>query len=234
MQHRIHTFVRSALLVCAGAVLAACAGSSSPAPEAFVPPTPSEPPAEYVIQRGDTLSVKFYYHSDQDQEVVVRPDGKIPLSLGMDTQAAGLTSAQLAEEITQRYSANLRDPKVTVSIKALNPRGIYVGGEVGRPGFVPYRPGMTALQAIFDAGGAKNTAKVSDVVLIQRSVDDRYRASKVNLEKVMSQGDLSGDLPLGPSDIVFVPRTAVANANLFVEQYIINMLPVRPSLPLIP
>ena len=233
MQHRVRVLVLCGLMGLTGAVLGACA-ASSPAPEAFVPPTPSETPAEYVIQRGDTLSVKFYYHTDHDQELVVRPDGKIPLSLGVDAQAAGLTSVQLAEEITQRYSATLRNPKVTVTLKAQTARGVYVGGEVGRPGFIQYRQGLTALQAIFEAGGAKNTAKVSDVVLIQRGLDDRYRASKVDLEKVMSKGDLSSDLPLGPSDIVFVPRTAVANANLFVEQYIINMLPVRPSIPLIP
>lgn len=231
-RHRLLSFLPLVLL--AAAVAGGCATSTpqpTSSPQGLVPPAESQ--AEYVIQRGDTLLIKFYYHPDNDQEVVVRPDGKIPLSLVGDVQAAGLTSVQLSEELVRRYSANLRDPKVAVGLKAQGARGIYVGGEVVRPSFVQYRQGVTAIQVILEAGGLKDTAKPSDVVVLQKGADDRYRVSKINIDEIISNGDMGSDITLGPSDVVFVPRSAVANANLFVEQYIIRMLPVRLNLPLL-
>jgi protein involved in polysaccharide export with SLBB domain len=183
-----------------------------------------------LIQPGDTLALKFYFHPDHDQDVVVRQDGKLLLPLVGEQQAAGLTPAQLADQIAKSYSKNLRDPKVSVAVKASPQKGIFVGGEVARPGVIPYRNGMTVVQAIMEAGGPKDTARVDQVVFLQRVREDQYQASKIDLAKVLENGQTDADPTLGPSDAIFVPKSTIAKMNLFVQQYILGLLPVRPGI----
>jgi protein involved in polysaccharide export with SLBB domain len=222
------------VLLALAAVAAGCASSSGPQQFA-AQPAPPAPPGEYVVQPGDTLTVRFYYHPEHDQEAVVRPDGKIVLNLIGEVPAAGQVPAALSEEIARRYSTNLRDPKVNVSLKSMNQQRIYVGGEVNRPGFVTYRDGMTAVQALLEAGGPKDTARVDEVVFLQKAPGESgYKPAKLNLAKVLEDGNMAGDQQLGPADVIFVPKSGIAKLNQFVDQYIIRMIPIRPSLPLIP
>jgi protein involved in polysaccharide export with SLBB domain len=212
--------------------LAGCASSTPSGPSAFVVPAPTPTQTEYVIQPGDSIDITFYYHPENNQQsLLVRPDGKILLALIGEVQAAGLTTAQLAEEIAQRSKVNLRDPKVSVNVKSLNQTHIFVGGEVFKPGFVSYVPGITAVQAIVQVGGWKDTADLKEVVLLQKISDgsNEYRPSKLNLAKVVEEGDVKADLALGPSDVLVLTKTGIAKANLWMQQYVLNMFPIRIS-----
>jgi protein involved in polysaccharide export with SLBB domain len=215
-----------------GSVLAGCASSSPTGPAAFVVPAPPAQASDYVIQPGDSVDVSFYYHPDNNQQnLLVRPDGKLLLPFIGEIQAAGLTTPQLSDEIEKRYAVTLRNPKVSVNVKTLNVNRIFVGGEVTKPGFVTFAPGITAVQAIVQAGGWKDTADLQEVVLLQKvsETSNEYRPSKLNLAKVVEQGDTKADLVLGPSDVIVIPKTGIARANLWMEQYVIKMLPIRIS-----
>lgn len=233
MWNSLHALRKYGIALLITALVSGCSTASGPG--AFVPPAPSIPQSEYHIKAGDTLNIKFYYHPDHDQEVAVRPDGKILFPLIGEVQAAGLSPGRLAEHLAERYSSSLRSPEVSVSVKAMSDNRIYIGGEVNRPGFVQYRQGLTAIQAVLEAGGPKDTAKVEDVVLLQKVGEAQYRASKINLAKVIEEGDTKSDLALGPSDVLFVPKTTIAKLNQFVEQYIIGVMPLRSgaSLPIV-
>jgi polysaccharide export outer membrane protein len=214
-------------------VLSGCASSDPGAGQsAFVVPTPPQEQADYVIQPGDSVDVRFYFHPDNNQEnVLVRPDGKLLLGLIGEVQAAGLTTTQLSEQIAQRSAANLRNPKVSVNVRTLNLNRIFVGGEVTRPGFVNFVPGITAVQAVVQAGGWKDTADLEQVVLLQKitQTSNEYRPSKLNLAKVVENGETKADIALGPSDVIVIPKTGIAKANMWMEQYVIKMLPIRIS-----
>src|SRR5262245_56098177 len=225
-----HTSSLIRLAILGVALLLAACSSSSSGPTTFVVPVPPAPTTEYLIQPGDTLDVKFYYHPDHNQEVLVRPDGKIVLTLIGEMPVAGFNATELGEQIAKKYSTNLRDPKVGVTVKAVNQTRVYVGGEVLRPGFVQYRPGLTAIQAVLDAGGPKDTADMKESVLLQKNGDADYRPTKLDLAKVIEQGDTKADMALNPTDVIFIPKTGIAKANVWMEQYVIKMLPVRPSM----
>lgn len=233
MCRSFHARNRREIAVMIAGLLSGCSTASSP--NAFVPPAPPAFHTEYAIKAGDTLGIKFYYHSDHDQDVVVRPDGKILFPLIGEVHAGGLSPRQLAAQIAERFSGNLRNPEVAISVKATTDNRVFVGGEVNRPGLVQYRPGLTAIQAVVEAGGPKNTAKVEEVVLLQKVGEAKYRASKINLAKVVEEGDTKSDLTLGPSDVLFVPKTTIAKVNQFVEQYIIGVIPLRSgaSMPIV-
>jgi protein involved in polysaccharide export with SLBB domain len=203
----------------------------------YVMPQPVEMAAssEYRIRPGDTLDIRFYYHPDHNQEgVLVQPDGRIELPLVGEVKAAEQTPAQLSQVLRERYSTNLRDPQIAVRVKAENPMNqgrVYVGGEVFKQGFVNYRSGMTVVQAVFEAGGFRDTAAVDSVVLLRKVGEpNEYKPSKIDLVKVLEEGETAGNVVLGPADILVVPKTGIAKMNQVVDQYIIRMIPFRLSL----
>ena len=102
---------------------------------------------------------------------------------------------------------------------------VYIMGEVNRPNSYLIDGTSTVSQLVSRAGGVKNTAEKSTVLIISRDKKRRPWGRLVDLEKVLYYGDLSQDLVLQQYDIVFVPKSAIARRNLFVKQYIENMVP---------
>ena len=177
---------QAAIAFCALIAMSACSsvGRSLPPPEATYALTQAPVQrSEYRLQVGDRLNIKFPYHSRSNQELPIRPDGKISLDVTGEIVAEGLTPHQLEDVIKERCSDKLRDPEVVVIVTQMGDRQAYVGGEVGRPGFVAVRDGMTPLQAVLAAGGFKDTAKKDSVLYIARGTDGAYHASRVDLEQ---------------------------------------------------
>lgn len=200
--------------------------------QAFVAPVggpvgPTQAPAEYRIQPGDQLDIKFFYNPELNEAALVRSDGKISLQLIDDIQAAGLTPAQLDQDLTRLYAQELQRPTITVLVRASTGHRIYVGGEVGTPGLLTLAPGTTALQAVINAGGFRETAKPGAVIVIRKGSDNRAIPIRVDLDPSLDGVSAEGDISLEPSDIVYVPRTFIAEANLFVNQYIERLLLYR-------
>ncbi len=181
---------------------------------------------EYHLMAGDKIAVKFPYHSARDQELPVRPDGKISLDVTGEIDAEGMTPLELSEVIKERSSRYLKKPEVVVIVVAIGDRRVYVGGEVNRPGFVTVQEGMTPLQAVMAVGGFKDTAQKSDVLYIARGAGGDYNASRVDLLDVVKHGTPEVVRLVG-NDIVYVPATRIVNAGLFVKQYIRDLLPVE-------
>lgn len=181
---------------------------------------------EYRLMVGDKLNVKFPYHHARDQELPVRPDGMISLDVTGEILAEGMTPLELAEVIKQRSSRYLKNPEVVVIVTGIGDRRVYVGGEVNRPGFVTVQEGMTPLQAVMAVGGFKDSAQKKDVLYIARGSNGDYNASRVDLEDVVMNGTPEV-VRLSGNDIVFVPATRIANAGVFVKQYIRDILPVE-------
>ena len=226
MRRREHGYRTTALWVVlvVGAFLTGCAS----APATVAVPIPRAELTEYAIQPGDTLTVEFYYHPDHDQSsVLVAHDGRIMLPLLGPVMAEGLTPSQLAAQLEAMYSSNLRDPRIAVAIKKVDQNLVWVGGEVKKPGFVRYRPGLTAVQALVAAGGPKDSAATENCLLLQRIGRQEYRSARLDLAKAIIEGDGQGDWVLGPQDVLFVPMTAIAKANVWIDQHFTKLIPIR-------
>jgi len=212
--------------VVAGALLGSGCARTRPNFAPYLLPQPGAATnVTYVIQPGDVLSIKFAYDTNLDEQVVVRPDGKISLQLVDEIKAEGREPAELARELAQLYGRVLRDPKVAVIVREFAGMKVYVGGEVYSPRMLPLTGRMTALQAVQSAGGFNDKAKLSSVIIVSRGEGNLPSARTVNLKKVLA-GDPYGEDPvLRPFDVVYVPKTFIASANKFVEQYIEEMIP---------
>jgi polysaccharide export outer membrane protein len=231
VKHLSHSLSIPWALACV--TLAACAGTRCPAPPAAL--TLAAPPAvePYRLQVGDQLAVRFYFNPELNDTLVVRPDGMISLQLIGDVEAAGRTPLALAAAITQRYTAELANPKVTVIVQQFGSR-VYVGGEVGKQGVVPLSGGLTLFQAIQEAGGFLTTAHRKQVILIRKGPDARPVGYAIDVRPIASGERPEQDVFLQPYDVVFVPMSRIANMDLFVKQYIRDLLPVMPGFAVAP
>lgn len=211
-------------------ILSAC--SSAPVP----PVAPedarvrSEAMNQFVILPGDTLSVKLFYNPELNEEVTVRPDGRISLQLVNEIIAAGRTPSQLTEILSEQYRKELKTPQVTVIVRSFSGHKIYVNGEVNKPGDFVVTTSVTLLQAIASAGGLKETAENNQVIIIRKTSAAKPLIIIADVEAAIEGRDLTQDIALLPFDIVYVPRSNIANVNQWVDQYIRKNLPFYPSI----
>lgn len=181
----------------------------------------------YRLQPGDRIRVHSQFHEQLSGDATVGPDGMMAVpSLGQ-FQAVGLTSDEMAAEIARRASLTYREPQITVEVREFTSFRAYIGGEVKRPGYVVLAPGMTALRAVTERGGFIFTARTDSVLHIAWNPQGGYSAKRIDLRRVLEKGDTTQDLALGPNDILFVPPTWITNADLWVKQWLIDLIPIR-------
>lgn len=188
--------------------------------------TMPKPQQEYRILAGDQLEIKFYYHPDLNELVTVRPDGRISLQLANELNVEGLTPNELSTQLKNLYSSEIDRPEIAVMVRTFSAQRVYVDGEVARPGLIALAGPMTTMQAISQAGGLKDTARVNEVILMRRGADNRFVATVVDLTKVIDGSDHSQDAVLMPYDVVHVSKSPVANVNLWIDQYIRKNIPI--------
>jgi polysaccharide export outer membrane protein len=161
-------------------------------------------PPEYVIGPGDVLAVRFWRRDDVSSDVVVRPDGRISLLLLDDIQAAGFTPEQLRDHIVEKANTLFEDARVTIVVKEVNSRQVFITGLVARPGPYPLRGGLNVLQLIALAGGLLDFAN-GDRIAIMRKVNDRPTGLLFNYAEVRSLKHLEQNIELMPGDTIVVP-----------------------------
>jgi len=205
-------------------LFSACA-SQAPPPVANPAAQPESPLAEgnYVLTSGDVVEIKFAYNPDLNEKVTIRPDGYISLTMIGEVIARGSTPPDLARRISASYAKYLKHPDLTVIVREFTGQRVYVAGEVMTPGVIDLKSGLTGLQAILNAGGPKFTAQLSQLLLIRYEGSNTAVVQKVDLVQIM-KGKLP-DITLRPYDILFLPKSNIARAGLFVEQYINNLVP---------
>lgn len=164
--------------------------------------------SEYLIGPGDTLQVFVWRNPDLSVTVPVRPDGRISTPLVEDMPAVGKTPTQLARDIEKALSQYVRSPQVNIivtqSASALSQ--VKVIGQVAKPAPVPYREGMTVIDAVLAVGGLTNFAAGNRARLV-RMQDGKEVEIRVRLDALMNDGDMSQNLKLRPGDVLVVPES---------------------------
>ena len=187
------------------------------APGTVAPPLPQA----YRIACGDRIAVKMFYNADMNQNVTVQPDGTISLLLVHEIKASGLSTEELRKLLLKDYSKLLQQPELSVVVTQTAGNRIFVGGEVAKPAMELLTGPTTVLQAVQMAGGFLPTARTDEVVIVRRGANNnRPFEIALNAQKAMKGVDLSQDIYLEPYDLVIVPKSNIANVDLWVDQYI--------------
>jgi polysaccharide export outer membrane protein len=211
------TQVRSIVrLVIVAVVLASAAlrvFAQAPVPAAPKPPAPAGAqiapagvplPAGYVIGPEDVLDIIFWRDKDMSAEVTVRPDGRITLPLINEMQASGVTPEELRGALMTAAAKYVQDPNVTVVVKAINSRKVFITGQVGKPGAYSLTAPTTVMQLIALAGGLHEFADAKNII-IMRTENGRPMAYAFNYKDVLKRKNLKQNIELKPGDTVVVP-----------------------------
>jgi polysaccharide biosynthesis/export protein len=163
------------------------------------------PPPDYLIGAQDILSIIVWREKEMSGDVSVRPDGKITLPLMNEIHAAGLTPEQLRAELTKAAGRFIEDPTVTVVIKEIHSRKVYITGMIGRPGPYPLTGPTTVLQLLAMAGGVAEYADSKNIVIMRIDAKGQPAILKFNYKDVVQGKNLKQNIDLKPGDTIVVP-----------------------------
>ncbi|HEY1720275.1 MAG TPA: polysaccharide biosynthesis/export family protein [Magnetospirillaceae bacterium] len=185
----------------------------------------------YRYGPGDKIQVSYQLTPEMDETALVSPDGTIALKTAHHVKAEGLTETQLEQSIEKAATAVLIKPIVTVELTDSASAQFYVGGSVTKPGSFPAKGRIGLLEAVTMAGGFDREARYDQVILVRRSPDNRPMLRIVDLQSFIEKGSGAGnDVPLVAGDMVFVPRSEIGDADLWVEEFITKFVPFDRSL----
>ena len=216
-------------------VATSCRGTSSARWAADAPSTPSAPStadleqenssSEITLMPGDIIDIKFAYAGQFNETLTVRPDGKVELLLVGEVVARGKAPSELRDELTELYSAHLKYPQLAVIVRALHERRVYVGGEVHKPGLLELPGELSVLEAIMQAGGFDmEKAEPASVMVVRHGKDGRQHGYALDLKSSLD-GKEARPFLLQPRDIIYVPRTRIANIDQWISQHLYKLLP---------
>jgi len=205
---------RSSALLLAGslAITPLIIGCISSAP-LELPPTPSQATAkavgnDYIIGPGDVLEVFVWRNPELTVSVPVRPDGKISTPLVENMVAIGKTPQQLARDMEVVIAEYVRSPKVNIIVTnaASAFSLVKVVGQVAHPQALPYREGMTVLDAILAVGGLGQFASGNRARIV-RVEHGEQTTIHVKLADLVNSGAVRENIPLKPGDVLVVPQS---------------------------
>jgi polysaccharide export outer membrane protein len=165
--------------------------------------------AEYRLGALDNIQIFVWRSPELSTSVAIRPDGKISIPLIEDLEAAGKTSTELAREIEKILGAYVKDPLVTVIVGGFQgdiKQQVRIIGQSEKPQSIPYRSGMTVLDAMITVGGLREFADGNNATLTRGSGKQRQTYS-LRLDDLIRNGDISADVPVQPGDIIIIPES---------------------------
>ena len=199
------------LLVPFIALLIALSGCAMQTAKQSAPPAVTDmPAANYLIGVDDIIQVSVWNHPDLGVTVPVRADGRITVPLIGDVEAGGRRPTDVAADASQALAEFIHEPQVTIIVAELRSHEylsrVRVTGAVRTPVSLPYRQGMTVLDAILAAGGPNEFAAANRSSL-HRHMDNGASANYgLPLKSMLEKGDLSANHLLAPGDVIVVPQ----------------------------
>lgn len=170
----------------------------------------------YKLHSADVLELSFPFTPEFNQTVTVQPDGYITLR-GIDgIRVEGQTLPEVSNSLRITYAKILHDPVINVELKDFEKPYFIVGGEVGHPGKFDLRGDTTSAEAVAIAGGLRDSAKHSEILLFHRVQNGWIHSKKLNMKKMLKDGNLTEDVRLQPGDFLFVPKNTRSKIDKFI------------------
>ena len=164
---------------------------------------------QYLLQPGDVLLVSVWKEDDLNQEVIVRPDGRISFPLVGEVIAAGQSLKAVRTSIKSGLVKYIPDPVVTVSVRQLTGNRVYVIGKVNRPGDFPILRNVDVMQALSMAGGTSTyaalNAALNKIQILRRDKNGKQRAIRFEYGDIEKGKNLEQNIILQAGDVVVVP-----------------------------
>lgn len=171
----------------------------------------------YTLNPGDVIELQYRYTPEFNQTVTVQPDGYVSLEIGGDLKVAGRNLTQVRALILSKAGERLASPELNVILKEFQKPYVVVSGEVAQPGRIEVREKLTALQAVLLAGGFKDSAKSSQVLVFRKLNADMAEVKTLNFKSMNRSSDLENDMTLQAGDMILVPRNKLSKVERYVR-----------------
>jgi polysaccharide export outer membrane protein len=177
-----------------------------------------EPPvSRYLINPGDVIEVQYRLTPEFNQTLTVQPDGYVTFTLAGVYKISELTVDQVRTLLVRKSSERLHEPEINVVLKEFQKPYFVVAGEVVNPGRLEMREKVTAWQAVLLAGGFKDSAKASQILVFRRLNQDEAEVKSLDLRRIKRPDGLRYDLPLEPGDLLLVPQNTFSKIARIVK-----------------
>jgi len=162
------------IVLAALAVMASFTSCQNSAPGMQIPSDAYVPRASGDLVPGDVIRVSFPGAPDLNLVQRIQANGRVSLPTVGGVQAGGRSVSALQSQLSAMYRPHLQDPTVLVSVETAA-SGVYVSGEVLRPGKILLERPMTAMEAVMEAGGFTNMANPRNVVVVRKQGGQHQR-----------------------------------------------------------
>jgi polysaccharide export outer membrane protein len=154
------------------------------------------------------LQVFVWRNPELSVTIPVRPDGKISTPLVENMVAIGKTAPQLSRDLETVLGEYVRSPKVNIIVTTAASAFslVKVVGQVTHPQALPYREGMTVLDAVLEVGGLSQFASGNRAKIV-RMVNGQQTTIHVKLADLVNSGDVRENVALKPGDVLVVPQS---------------------------
>ena len=128
--------------------------------------------APFRLGPGDRVEIELLGAPESRTPTTVGPDGKIYFYLLPGLEVWGLTLAETHELLQKELEKYLDKPQVTVTLREVASKHVWLLGRLNRPGIYPMPAPMSLLEAIALAGGgfsAGNQVSLQDVADLRHS-----------------------------------------------------------------
>ncbi len=177
-----------------------------------------------VLQPGDVIEIKFQEATDMNDKQTIRPDGRISMPMIGELMAAGKTPGELTDLLNEKFSTEMQSPKITVIVRSLEGRKVFVGGEVKNQGVYLLTTPTSIYEGVLMAGGILDESAASKKVAVVRFVNGKRNIYLFDLHSAESIQTFY----LEPRDIVFVPKSGIKKLDEWIEHYISEVIPRVP------
>ena len=202
--------------------LAACKSTVAPKPRLDQPEN-SPAPIPALLSPGTEVEIRFFNAPELNDLQAVDPKGTLNLQLIGQIDVLGRTCTQVEQSLKELYSQYVRDVQLSVVVRSQPGRVVIVGGQVNTPGAVPVIDRLTLLEAVLLAGGPSfDEANVRNVVVVRQGAE--RNAFAFDLLPAL-EGEKVDPFYLQPRDLVFVPRSEIAEVNQWIDQHVNRMIP---------
>ncbi len=200
----LHLLVQGAIMISALSAVLSSVGCGDMGSTAAVPAEAYTSKPSGNLAAGDEISVSFSGAPELNTKQKIQPNGRVSLPTVGDVSAAGKSINSLQQSLTSLYQVHLQDPTVVVSLESAA-AGVYLSGEVLRPGKIPLDRPMTAFEAVMEAGGFTKFANPKQVIVVrnQKGKQERY---VLNMNDTLS-GMENSPFYVRPFDVIYVKQS---------------------------
>lgn len=209
-----------------------CASAGKELSEAAIAINATISGGDVLLSGGDVIEITFPNKDEWSASVSVRPDGKASFPFLDDVKVASRTLGQLDKTLTDLYETILEAPEVSLNVSAWGSREVVVMGMVQSPGpVIMSGPRMTLIEAIGRAGGPQRRIALLKQVILVRWLPDTGVRKAWKIDARLENWHNSTPVLLQPRDLVYIPNKPVDDVNIWIDQYIRQMIPVPQLIP---